>query len=1058
MYGTFCLYALWVTPLVQRAHAVVDEPSPKSRTKTKGRGPKSELAEKHLPATRWAWNAKYQTRTQDGSRYIFTEEWEQTPDGDIKFSPFAMIMPNLEEPDKPPYTLVSNSAVVQFQHGLDLSGADPGRIVGGSLKGNVKIHGPDGLTLRGKNFFFQETPLQDADSNPLVQNSPRAWSDEWVTFEYDGHRGKGFGLELELIPQRRIVSPDKPAVDGIRTVQLRRDVELHLLQNSDKPGQPPERVQVNSDGPFQFDLETHIATFEDEVRIVRRAVGNEHDTLHCDLLTLIFEPETGEGKESAAKPASPKLVGDLKFSRMQADGKLVKLTSGRSKLTAWMQQLTYDSPEKTIVLREERKGRKVHVEQDEKEFHCPELTLTHDEEGQIIEALGRGAGTMASKDPETNLRVYEAEWERQIWKHPDPKSKQQIIEFLGTARLKESREMALEAEKIKIWVEENRPETSEPARAPKSQNLIGRPTENFNIQRLLAEGEVAFASSQLLGGVQKLVIEFEEGTIPPAKTVQRSRREPRNRLVKATFQVPHRRQRKNIVQLSSKQRRPPSNGMLRKRNSRGSITLQHGQEFASTDDVIPARNSLGLRASPQTAQQREPAPALEKPVEPIDIIADTMHVRVIREQGENHVAIVRTFGHVDVIQKHADGEEPLTIKSDKLHVENPDRSNVHQRIWILGKPATKTAPAITAHVRDRGMHLEGLKIRVDRRTNMAWVDGAGLMQQLVKNTLDGKPLIVPEMISVWWREKMTFDGTVAKYYDHVRVIHEGSKITCGEMHVTLTEKLLFVEKELPPKDSPEDESPRKEPPELRKVVCKDGVRLDGRQYEENRLIGIYRGEVFELTMDQKTKKMLATGGGWIESWRRVNNDQLPTKSSINTVVNHPVRSPEENEWDYAKVTFRGDMTGDISSLNDANSTATTRFHEDVEVVYGPVELPTAAIAPDDLPEMGGTLECDVLRLTRMPKSSASPEPYLTMQGHGNAHLTGRNYSGRAEDVTYDQLKGQYVLRTPKPHYSVIWQQTKRLGHPNVHKGQTVEVYPKQNKVNIIDGKTLDLSN
>lgn len=1067
LYGAFSLYALWVSPLVERDETVAKDQNPAPKVHH-GRGPESPVAKKHLPNVRWTWNANYQTRSDD--RYIFCEEWERTPSGEIQFSPFAMITIDEAEPDKPPTTVVSQSALIQFEEKFEMASKNPGRIVGGALKGHVQIRGDNGLEVFGKNIFFQEVPPREPGVPQLAITSPRAWSDEKVAFQYAGSRGSGLGLEMKLIPKRSDISRDKPAIEGIHTVRLRSNVEMHLRQENDKPGAPPERVQINSRGPFEFDLRTNIAKFEDQVHVVRRVEKDQVETLEgCDQLTIVFGIDETKPEEKTDDEQSDSLTGDLTFKRMLADGKRLKLTSSRSQLEALMQRLTYESRTKAIVLKDERQNRRVHVTQENNEFHCPELTLVHDEDGEILTALGRGEGWMFSKDTETGLRAFQANWQDQVLKRPDPKSDQQIIQFNGKAVLQESRTMALEADVIKVWLDEKAPSTPNVEAETVKQSESPRLGGNFKIQRLIAVGEVAFASPQLLGGVKKLELWFEDGLIPRWEDPLNVKRESRERLRVATHFVTNRRTKPVIdpLQVAAGGRKFPrrrTNGGFSQPNGtsvspvrtlispkRIPLSSQRGQVFASTDDDVGVFQVLndGEITSPEL--QSETVPAKDEPDEPIDILANKMRILVIREVDEHHVAEVKAYGDVDVIQEHLDGGKPLHIQGDQMHVVNQDQSNRHQIISIFGKRATETTAATVAHVRDRGMHLEGKMIKTDRKLNMVWVNSDGVMQLPVNNSLDGKELQSPELLSVWWQEKMNFDGTVAKFYDNVRILLEDSKVTCGQMDVTLTERISFSD-EL-------DSQDRQTEPKIREVLCKEGVQLKGRRFAGNRLMGTHRGEVFELRMNQLTGKMLATGGGWIESRRREDNDPpARVDRSVSTTTNRSLGSDTEKSWTYSKITFRGEMQGNIASLGESEKLATTMFYDTVEVVYGPVDLPTQSIDPDDLTEDSATLESDVLRITRIPRSTESPKPYFTMQGRGNARLTGHTYSGRAEEVSYDQSLDRYNLRTPKPNLSVFWRRPNRSGPEGTSTAHEFVFYPSRNRLVVSGGKTINLQN
>jgi hypothetical protein len=231
--GVYGLYALWVTPLVQREKPAVKRQAAQQVDLPGNRGEVNEIATKYLPEVKWSWDALYQFR--EGNRYMFTEKWErktedafanpgkQDSKGEIEFTPFAMVMINENDPSAPPYTLVSRSAVLQFEHGFESSNYNPGRIVGGSLSGEFEIRGPDGLRLRGhKNFVFHEYPRPDRQLPMLAETTPQAYCDGDVAFEYQGHHGTGHGLELKLIPDHGSDSQDKPFAGPCRNALAQR--------------------------------------------------------------------------------------------------------------------------------------------------------------------------------------------------------------------------------------------------------------------------------------------------------------------------------------------------------------------------------------------------------------------------------------------------------------------------------------------------------------------------------------------------------------------------------------------------------------------------------------------------------------------------------------------------------------------------------------------------------------------------------------------------------------------------------------------------------------------
>jgi len=1013
LYGMFSLYALWVTPMVERDEPKVVEQAKAPVVEEGRRGPRSEIAERYLPNTRWAWNSLYQTH--DGNRYIFTEKWEKTPGGEVKFEPFAMVVLN-DDPEKPPYTLVSKSALLVFENGFDLSDYNPGRIVGGALEQEFEIYGDSGLWLRGHDLFFRETYLPDPQTGIVPDASPRAWSDKLVEFKYDGHYGTGFGLEIELIPDNNSDSQDKPAVSGFRTIRLRKDVEMHLCPQQENPDEPQEHVQVNSAGPFEYDLEANTATYQDQVHVIRRLEKGD-ETIDGEILTILFRPaEEGDqlDNENRADADSSTGMNNMVFSRLivtgdQRTGKRAKLHSVGSDATAVMHELTYDADHKTIVMKD---GQKVLLRHGDDWLECPELTITHDDNRQIIEIIGRGKGRMVSKDPVTKLPKYIAEWQKQLWKRPDPDSDQQRLELKGRANMREQPKMAIEGEIIRIWLDEDtRPRPL--LDGPEERDLpasIG----NLVIKKLQAKGDVSFANSKpkLIGSTPKLEIWFEEGKIPRVKSVASGQRQERDRLTQ--------------VHLRSAPQAPKK---ISKPNAQ--------QALASVEQEFEA-----LPPPPVNPQEKEDEEVL--------LIADYIKAKIIREEKDYHVSVIDARGQVTVEQRHADGEGPFAVEGHRMIILNPDDSGHHHLIKVKGKPATENSREVWAHVQDRGAHLQGMEIHTDRLRNFVEVKSPGVMQQPVNNSLDGRELEAPVPLLVWWQEKMEFDGTTAKFFGNVRINHESTDVTCGQMDVTLTRRVSLID----------DRGDQQEKVDIKTITCKEQVNLDSRQFEGERLIGRHRGQLFELHMDQQTGDMKGDGGGWFEIWQREDTQQGPLASNVSATSNQAIRSGGKQEWTYTRIDYRGDLTGNMSSFNSPDRTATTQFEEDVRVVHGPVSLPTGVIDPDQLPEGAGTLESRSLQLRQLPGTAQHPKRYITMLASGNAYLTGAselsvNYYGRADQVTYDESNEQYTLRTAKPRYSDLWRNSPYTGrHPVRKHAREILYYPATNKLVVNGGSSI----
>ncbi len=262
-------------------------------------------------------------------------------------------------------------------HGpLDESNPKPGRVVAGALEGRVEIRGAKGLAIHTRNVNFSEAAL-------------RVWSDEPIEFQYGVNKGRGLGLELDLIPGPP--TDDKPGVAGVRTMRVRRDVTLNLASKP-KAGRKPEQLTITSAGNFEYQLEAKLATFREQVHVEHPGDKGLVDTLDCHELVVVFEPKKKAEPPNAAAPVEPAKVADaapgsvstgengsvgededLDFRRLRGVADLTKgqparLVSPRGGLVALCGEITYDRVLRVATLRD---GQQVLVTQKNNELRCP---------------------------------------------------------------------------------------------------------------------------------------------------------------------------------------------------------------------------------------------------------------------------------------------------------------------------------------------------------------------------------------------------------------------------------------------------------------------------------------------------------------------------------------------------------------------------------------------------------------------------------------------------------------------------------------------------------------
>ncbi|MEX1098484.1 MAG: hypothetical protein WED34_20735 [Planctomycetales bacterium] len=1043
------------------------------------------MAERHLAGHPWTADAKYQLRTAEA--FVYFEEWDRVDDDQaVRFRPFAVIwMQEGKADDEPPVTVVCDSAYVKFHSKFEITN-NPGRVVAGALEKDVRITGPDGLEIEGRNFVFSESAM-------------RIWSDNHLRFAYGPHTGEGHGMQIELVPAAKIDPRDSLAVSGIRSVRLRRDVKMNLVGEREEskdvahadvpegragetasggadpvPGSEqsepePTRVYVTSDGSFDYFVEEHKARFQQNVSVRRptQASGgrkppgdprdpatdpnddSESDSLACDRLTLLFQPQMPAAVAEADSPADAQTAAPdraaekkpgrfsnvesrLAFQQLTAEGKLVRLVSDANHLDATMTFLNYDADRRVAVLKEDKA---VRVLRDGSEIRSPEITIVHDEAGEVSATVCRGAGWMRYRNFETGDVELAAQWHKQLRVFPETETGLQVIELRERAILKQPRESAgIAAEFIRMWLRKVEPPATGAPGAPPEAAVARRPaaagmpagSADYKPVKALVVDQVAIVSPQLAAQTKRLEIWFEESA-SPLPALPAAEREPRDRLAPAVRQVPF------GGGTSSLPGRAATRIPLSPAGGEGAMAMPQVMAAVADPVVKPAAASPSATddatgAAPPRRRRSLLPDKDEGPQEPVEVVADLIRVRAVEDPatGEMQVAELWTEGKVDVRQKLGPNQPPRRLTGDRIHFVN--QAENQELVHVYGKPA---------HVRDPRMHIEGPEIHLDRGTNRVWVEGAGLLQLPVDRTLEGRELAQPEVLDVWWKEKMTFDGRLALFRGKVRTAVQDNRMRCEEMEVYFDRRVDF---------SGESERAEEQDPEVERVICRDGVEIESHAYEESRLVGIRRARFWELTIDQKSGDTDASGPGWIVAWSRGSGRRAALGPSATAQANRPLAA-DANDWEYMRIDFTGRTVGNLHQKH-------TTFNDRVEIVYGPVERPLVTIDVDHLPREGGWLRCDSLRFTQHEETQEQPA-YLELFANGNAELEGREFHARADQITYDESKGLYMLRSLGNREASIWQQKVVGGEFSRTGAQWMEFIPSKNQLRLHRSRGLE---
>ena len=223
----------------------------------------------------------------DRAKLLFQKYDNRLGGGKVILSPCTIIFlsdgpaENDSERIRQSIVLQAKEAILQFEHDLQLSQPGDANLLGGQFVGDIIIRsdwkkpGPeDDLLILAKNVQLSKESI----STP-----------EQVRFSWGPHFGSGREMTIKLLPGK----PGGGAMDvgGIASFELRHIDRLHLEAGPDGqklmgvPSKPAAEggaspaagsasssstpVEIACSGPFLFDVTRRVATFHDNVRVVK---------------------------------------------------------------------------------------------------------------------------------------------------------------------------------------------------------------------------------------------------------------------------------------------------------------------------------------------------------------------------------------------------------------------------------------------------------------------------------------------------------------------------------------------------------------------------------------------------------------------------------------------------------------------------------------------------------------------------------------------------------------------------------------------------------------------
>lgn len=1104
---------------------------------------KTRKALKYLPNT-WVPRAAHMMETVDGRTYCYFQEWAKESPKVLKFTPFAMISRRKgDKPDDPPYTVISDKAYVTFKDEVGPLGKNPGPVLQAGLEGNVVITGPNNLVIHGRNFNFEREEMRIYSDNPVdIKADKHHATAKGIQIELVAdHQGRGddslsiSGVSsvklLQNVNMTLVSSGDSPTnpLPGV-------------AKSNDKG---PKIIRTHCDGSFVFWAESRIGTFERNVRIRRETMPGKFDSLFADeSVEITFEqqkpdaknvapngnalksdaakksdgaagitknvtvaaaekPNDQQGKDKKEGTTNGKTVAphpgglepNLSFKSIHAQGKVVLLTSDVNEMRSQMRDFTYDQPaseakliwisregdnaERTVRDKEGRVRKIpaasdcVWVTQRGNVLHSQKIQLNHDPQGEVTHVMCLGEGGMQHVEEKSHQVDLAAYWHQEMRKYPDPESKNfDRIDLIEALIEQPKQESGLSANSIRLWLtRQNR--TAQTSQANRPQAPRQQPqAEGPHLDHMLAWQKVVMVSPQMECETDRLEVWFEDAPAPPryrpaGLTRQRGDLQPTSDYVgRGTPSTP--RSTSPAIRFSD----DTSNGfVLAGSNVNGgpAASPASGRPNAGTSINAASPNV----AAPARANPNALFPGAGNGGDPYNLTAGHVRVHVLQfpDGQQPQVADMLAWDNVQLTQVHGDAAEPLAVSGNVLEAHN--RSETDQEMIVLGQPA---------HVRDRGAHIEGGRIRFNRARNTADVDGPGRLQLPVQNDPEigeaarpknGEPA---QPLDVAWHQKMHFDGKTAHFYVnvHTSMVDATSKseIRCLNMDVTLSKPFSFTQEQ-----RPQNEADR---PAVQTVFCQGDVEFESEATQDNRLDEIRHGRFMDLVFHKQTGKCTASGPGQLRIWRRNEHGQSGLASVMNVQSNAPPKAHKSSAFEFNQVNFQGTMNGDFrdllagrsrpksaaapkiqptsatSSILATNGAWSAQFHTRVEVIYGPVDQPREIVSREELSDESGCLLCESLQVTQLPQSGSVPQ-HIEMVARGNSRIEGKTFWGESDTITYDGSKSQYVLIGDAAALARLWRQLKIGGAPNTNAAYRIYFNPITHSVREEGGQKIDIA-
>jgi len=392
-------------------------------------------------------------------------------------------------------------------------------------------------------------------------------------------------------------------------------------------------------------------------------------------------------------------------------------------------------------------------------------------------------------------------------------------------------------------------------------------------------------------------------------------------------------------------------------------------------------------------------------------------------------------------------DDGLEIHGDQMQLARPTRFDA--RAIVSGRPA---------HVRGRGLDLQGPLIDFDRGRNRLTVDGAGRLQVPVAAGMGGfesfgvtgaaapvapAAAATPGSLDVNWQGRMDFDGLTARFVDRVVTASGGTTVRAGSLDVVFNRPIDFAMGQPPPAARPD----------IARIACGSGVRIDSQSAAQDGTRSAEQLFVRDLVIDRTTGDVTGTGPGRLTSTRfgQAPGMAMPVAPGPAAAA-APAAPPRPDELTYLGVDFQRGMRGNINRR-------VMEFHQRVQAIWGPVTRWGETLDPHaagGLPPRAVTISSDALGVGQAPPAPGQRRSTIELAAGGNVLVEGDAFTARSARLTWSEAKDLLVFEGDGRSDAQLYRQAKVGAATSSASAGKILYWRALNRVDVDDARFLDL--